>query len=409
MRRMSLRAIVPVALLLAATAACSKSNAGSAMPTAPSSTTSGVVSGGASISGVVVSGLSAASLSDASLYTAQSTAGRVTVSVNGTSISVTSDDNGNFVLQNVPPGTLTLTISGSGFSSQVTLPAVNTNDQLRITVRVSGTTVTIDDQELESEDKVEIEGQIGSVSGLSSTGGTIIVGRLNSAVLVTSATRITQGDTELKPNDLTVGLRVHVRATRSGATLTATVIKAQTSNSGPSSGSSGNSGKGGKDDDDDDEGEDDEDDEFELSGVIANAPTGSCPAISFTVGTTTVKTSASTKFDDTTCTSLAKGDSVSVEGAKQTDGSVLAKEVEKKSGSSSGKAEVTGSLSGLGGSCPAVTFTVNGTKVSTNGSTKYDNGLSCAALSSVPTSLKLEVEGMKQSDGSILASVIGKK
>ena len=128
MRRISLRTIVPVALLLAATAACSKSNAGSAMPTAPSSTTSGVVSGGASISGVVVSGLSAASLSDASLYTAQSTAGRVTVSVNGTSISVTSDDNGNFVLQNVPPGTLTLTISGSGFSSQVTLPAVNTND-----------------------------------------------------------------------------------------------------------------------------------------------------------------------------------------------------------------------------------------------------------------------------------------
>lgn len=405
MRRISLRAVVPVALLLAATAACSKSNAGSAMPTAPSSTPSAVVSGGASISGVVVSGLSAASLSDGSLYTAQSSAGRVTVSVNGTSISVTSDDNGNFVLQNVPPGTLTLTISGAGFSSQVTLPAVNTNDQLRITVRVSGTTVTIDDQELESEDKLEIEGQIASVSGLSSAGGTIIVGRLNSAVLVTSATRITKGDTGLKPNDLTVGLRVHVRATRSGATLTATEIKAQSSNSGPSSGSAGNSGKGGKDGDDDDE----DDDEFELSGVIANAPTGACPAISFTVGTTTVKTSASTKFDDTTCASLAKGDSVSVEGAKQADGSLLAKEVEKKSGSSSGKAEVTGPLSGLGGSCPAVTFTVNGTKVSTNASTKYDDGLSCATLASVPTSLKLEVEGMKQSDGSILASVIGKK
>lgn len=408
MQTLSVRAIVPLALLLAATAACSKSNTSASLaPTAPSATTAAVAPG-ASISGMVVSGTSAAPALAGGVYSAMSAAGRVTITVNGTSISVTSDDNGNFVLTNVPAGVVTLTISGPGFSSQVTLPSVNVNDQLRITVRLSGSSAELDDQEHESEGKVEIEGQIGSVSGLSSSGGTILVGRLNTAVLVNASTSITMGNTPMKPNDLVVGARVHVRASQSGSTLTATtVIVQQASTPGSSNSGSGNSGKGNGGDDDDDE----------VEGVITDTPAGGCPASNrFTVGTTKVTTNASTTFDNTTCANLAKGDAVSVEGTKQTDGSILATEVEKKNGggtgsgsSGSGKTSSTGTISGVSGTCPAVSFTMNGGKVSTNASTKYDDGLSCAALSTVPASTKLEVDGTKQTDGSVLASEIGKK
>jgi hypothetical protein len=240
--------------------------------------------------------------------------------VNGTSISVTSDDGGNFTLQNVPPGNLTLTITGNGFSSQIQLPPVNMNDQLRITVRVNGGTATLDDDELESSDnKVEIEGVISAVNGMTSSGGTIVVGRLNSSVLVTSAGSITKGGTVLKPNDLVAGMRVHVRATKSGSTLTATTVIVQTGNSGPENGNKR----------DGDESDDDAND-VHFSGTIAGAPTGSCTtSLTLMVGGTKVITSASTKFDNTTCAALVSGDSVKGEGAKQNDGSVLAKEIEK--------------------------------------------------------------------------------
>lgn len=411
MQKFSVRAIVPVALLLAVTVACSKSNSGSGLSPSPvSSSSTAPVAPGASISGMVVTGSTAAGAS-AGMYSAMASAGRVTVSVNGTSISVTSDDNGNFVLQNVPPGTVTLTITGAGFSTQLTLPSVSINDQLRITVRLSGGSAELDDQELESDGKVEIEGQIGSTSGLSSSGGTIVVGRLNTAVLVNGSTSITKGGTAMKPNDLVVGARVHVRASQSGSTLTATTIIVQQTSAPGSSSGNGNSGKDDSDSDDDGE------DESEVSGVITDVPVNGCPASSsFTVGTTKVVTNASTKFDNTTCANLAKGDSVSVEGAKQANGSILAKEVEKKNGggsgsgsSGSGSVSGTGTISGVSGTCPVVSFMMNGGKVTTSSSTKYDDGLSCGALASVPSSTKLTLDGTKQSDGSILAKEIGKK
>jgi hypothetical protein len=265
-------------------------------------------------------------------------AGRLTVSVAGTSISAVTDDNGNFTLQNLSAGSPTLTITGDGVSAQVTLPSIEANAQLRITVRLAGGTASLDDQEVESADKVEVEGSIASVSGLSSSGGTIVVGRMNTAVTITGATSITKGGTALKPNDLTVGLRVHVRATRSGSLLTALVIIVQNETPGSSNGRSDGPGK-------DDE-SDDDDNDASVSGLIADVPAGGCPASNrFTVGTTKVVTNSSTSFDNTTCAGLAKGDSVSAEGARQTDGSILAKEVEKKNGSSSG-----GSSSGNGSS-----------------------------------------------------------
>ena len=317
-----------VASIAVSAAACSKGSTTS--PVAPSTPTPSATStpapslvGGATITGMIVTGTPSGTttLLDVPMLAG---AGRVTVSVTGTSISVTSDDDGHFTLLNVPPGNLTLTITGSGFSAQVALPPVNTNDQLRVTVRVNGSTATLDDDELESSDnKVEVEGQIASVAGMTSSGGTIVVGRLNTSVIVPSTASISKGGTALKPNDLVVGMRVHVRAAKAGSTLTATTVIVQTRNPGDNT---------NKSDDHDDQVEDTN--EANYAGTIVGSPTGSCSSsLAVRVGSTRVVTNSSTKFDNVTCAALAAGDTVSGEGTKQTDGSVLAKEVEKVGGS----------------------------------------------------------------------------
>ncbi len=72
----------------------------------------------------------------------------------------------------------------------------------------------------------------------------------------------------------------------------------------------------------------------EVEGMVfALAGTGSCPALTFKVGSilataTTVNTNASTTFNGVVCTALANGARVEVEGTKQADGSITAASVE---------------------------------------------------------------------------------
>lgn len=403
MRRMlGFPTIAAVAAIALSAAACSKANSGS--PVAPSApapqavATPAPVAGGASISGTLVGG-SASALAAPAGFATLGSVGRVTVSVTGSSISVVSED-GTFTLTNVPPGDITLSITGAGVNALVPLPGVGMNDQLRITVRVEGTSAQLEDKKQESTDKVEIEGIITAATGMSSTGGTIVVGRDNTSVFVPAAASITKGSITMKPNDLTVGLRVHVRATKAGAALTATVVLVQNT-----SGNGNGRGNGGSGDDSDDD-DDDDANEAEITGTVTGAPTTGCPLITFYVGTTKVTTTASTTWDDVTCATLASGDSVKVEGAKQPDGSIVAKEVEKRSGTTTGNTgKASGTVTEVGGTCPDKTFKLGSTKVKTASSTTFE-GLSCATLTN---GVKVEVTGTKGSDGVVLASAIEKR
>ena len=404
MRRMLGFPMIAMAVAIAVSAAaCSKANSGS--PVAPSASTPQAVStpapvaGGASISGTVVTG-AASALAAPSGFATLGSVGRITVSVTGTSISVVSDD-GTFTLQNVPPGDISLTITGAGINAVVRLPGVGLNDQLRLTVRLEGSSARVEDMKQESSDKVEVEGVITAVTGITSAGGTIVVGRDNTAVLVPAAASITRGGTALKPNDLAVGLRVHVRAVK-GTPLTATVVIVQ--NTG-----NGNGGTGSGDDSDDDDSDDDSDDdanEAEVMGTVTGTPTTSCPAITFFIGTMKVTTTAGTTFDDVTCSTLKSGDQVKVEGVRQTDGSIVAKEVEKRGGTTTtgGTSKASGAVSEAGGTCPEKTFKLGTTKARTASTTKFE-GVSCTALTN---GANVEVRGSTQSDGVLLASTIEK-
>jgi hypothetical protein len=81
------------------------------------------------------------------------------------------------------------------------------------------------------------------------------------------------------------------------------------------------------DEDDEDDEEDEDDDDNELEGSVSNL-SGTCPALTFTVRATTVRTNGVTRFTDGPCSRIANGVRLEVEGRRQPDGSILATEVE---------------------------------------------------------------------------------
>jgi hypothetical protein len=63
---------------------------------------------------------------------------------------------------------------------------------------------------------------------------------------------------------------------------------------------------------------------------------------------------------------------------------------------------VKGIVSNLSGSCSTLTFAVQGTTVRTNGATKFEDG-PCTRLAN---GMRVDVEGTRQADGAILATVV---
>jgi hypothetical protein len=137
---------------------------------------------------------------------------------------------------------------------------------------------------------------------------------------------------------------------------------------------------------------------------------------SFQAGNWTIKTTGSTTIRHGSKTvqfsDLKPGDHVQVRGTR--DGNtVTASEIKVEQGGQGGdtdddddddednEAEVDGRVSGLGNSCPGITFMIGNTKVTADQNTTYRR-TSCSAIKN---DLKVEVEGTRQNDG-ILASRI---
>jgi len=124
--------------------------------------------------------------------------------------------------------------------------------------------------------------------------------------------------------------------------------------------------------------------------------------VTFMIGPTRVSTDSTTKFAGGTCQQLANGGKAEVRGAKQPDGSIKATRVSVRKVLQPEPTELEGTISGLAGACPAVTFTIGMTKVSTDSTTKFPGG-TCRQLANGG---KVEVKGSKQPDGSIKAAEV---
>ncbi len=258
----------------------------------------------------------------------------ITVSVAGTNTSTTIGQSGDFTLTSVPSGSVQLLFSGRGASATLTLSGVEPTHRIQISVTLERTNAEVEAERREQagSTRVEVNGRITGVSATGFSVGTTVVAVPTGAV-------IRHDSANYSLADLSVGDKVEVKGTRTATGVSATEVKVQNagdpdslvgnggagSNSGQGStnsgkgndGSNGNSGKGGKDDEADNQAED----EDEAKGSVTSLGTGACPNLTFVIAGITVKTSATTTFDDIACSRIKVGTTLEVKGT--TSGTTL--------------------------------------------------------------------------------------
>lgn len=112
-----------------------------------------------------------------------------------------------------------------------------------------------------------------------------------------------------------------------------------------------------------------------------------------------------------TLDALAVGQTIHAVGTRLADKTIVAKMLQIKDDEPEGAFVIEGSLGGLKGSCPVISFGVNGYAVRTSAATKYDPETPppAAKCEDLKSGMKIEVEGKREADGSVLAEKITKK
>ena len=203
---MRLLSAILVAIVVAA---CGNSSASLDGPSGVSRANGAVITG--RVSGVSLR----ASTLDGTASTTGSAAAATTlrVTINGTNISTMVDGAGQFTMNGVPPGTVTLTFTGEGVSASITLNNVNAGDEIRIDVRLNGNSARIESETRrqgdDDEDRDEANEVKCTVSALSGTCPALTFTVGTRLVRTGSATVFDDGCTHV-----TNGVRVEVRGTR---------------------------------------------------------------------------------------------------------------------------------------------------------------------------------------------------
>ena len=437
-------------VLLAVALAVSACGGASNSPTSPS--TSGSPAGTATISGTVRAG---SPLLAASTGAAMS---GVVVTVVGTNISATVDAADRFTLSGVPPGDATLKFSGAGIDSTIPLTQLREAETISLILSVAGASVSVDSEIRSAGSSQQLEGRVESLPPTTAASALMVAGKI---VKTDSATRFEQGGASRSFADLLIGMRVHVEGTASGSEIAASLIRIQNTNTwipvevngaidsftgttsmfqfkigsrqikgddltvffGNSTFSMLKDGvrvevKGQQRDGyiyaerihvnvDSDTEDGTQDDSASIEGVVTSI-TGTKPALTLAVGGTVVRTSTSTdvqrRGDAQTLDALKVGQTLHVVGVRQSNGSIDARHIFINDDATGGEFEIQGSVGGLKGTCPSVTFGVNGFSIATNGSTAFNGG----ACSTLKNGEKVTVNGVKQADGSVLAKTVKK-
>ena len=385
----------------------------------------------------------------------------VTVTVLGTNIRSTVDAGGRFTLVNVPAGTVQLQLTGGGANATVTLSSVLASQTVDVVVAVSGTTASLESEVRSGAGQAELEGRVES---LPPTQPALTFKAAGRTVKTDASTQFVDGSQSRTFADLKIGMRIHAKGTLAGDQLTATLVALQNSNTaipvevngvidtltGSASAFSfkigsrlvkGDAtttffGDGDKPDTFADlkegarvevkgeqrddfvyavrihiNGGDDtnpQDDSASIHGVL-KAMSGAAPSLVLMVDTTTVRTSSATQVkrrgDFQTLNELKVGQSLHVIGVRQSDGSIDARLIEIDDDAAGGEFEIEGALGGLKGTCRAIQFSVNGFSVTTSASTTFADG-TCSALKS---GTKVNVKGLRQTDGSVAATKVTTK
>ena len=439
-------------LVLLVATACLASACGSSQPTSPSpASASGAVVNGS----VYAAGTSGSTMSIGRTQAEPGIAG-MTVSVVGTSLTAAVDSGGQFSLRGVPNGNTRLRFTSASVDATTELTGVQPEETITIAVSVTSTSATIESVSRSGGGAEQLEGRVEALPPTTAAGALVVAGR---TVTTDAETRILSGNTTLDFAALAIGQRVHVKGSSSGTSLLAGVIDIQNTNvdipvpiNGDIANFSGtaddfqfeidgqlirgdaateffgnsefsdiangrraevkgllrngfvyaNRMKVETDEDDDDGGEDDS---ASIEGVLESL--GSLPTPALVVGGTNVTTTTSTvvrrRGDVQDLSVLALGMTLHVVGARQTDGSIIARMIQIKDDGEGGAFEIAGPAGGVKGTCPTLTFSVNGYAIVTDAATTFSPAPGCAAVKS---GTRVTVTGTVQANGTVLATAV---
>ena len=290
------------------------------------------------------------------------------VAVPSSSAATTIDAAGGFVLTDLPKGATVLQFSGGGRNATLTTAAMVAGEFRRLTVSISGASVTEHNELTETE----FEGTVDTIDGMVLT----VAGR---KVAVTDATKIRKDDAAATFADLVLGTPVEVEGTlNADGTVTASEISIEDRN---------------------------EAERIAFVGTLTQI-TGN----TLTVGGRTVKVSSATMIvkGDTTLTlaDLKVGDRVLVRGTVQADKSVNATRIRVlQREDEPEEMHVAGKVTAV--DADHNSFTIGDTKITTDAKTEFE-GSGFHGLADLKVGDFAFAEVIKQADGSLLAEEVKK-
>jgi hypothetical protein len=387
--------------------------------------------------------------------------------VMGTPISAPVGAGGGFSLEGVPEGDVQLRFVGSGVDASVALTPVRPGDVVSLLVGVAGATAMVQSESRNAGGKVELEGRVESLTASPET--LVVAGR---TVTTTAATAIRDGNDGTKTfADLAIGQRVHVKGTLGVDGLVAdsiliqnTITTIPVNVNGIVDNLSGDAASfaffiGSREIRGDgttvlygDDGvlltfaalvggarvevkgemrdgfvfavrihvngpmEPPQDDSASVEGVL-DALTGTAPDLTLSLltkfGTVTVTTTVDTivqrRGDVQPLAAVAVGQTIHAVGVRQTDGTLAAMKLQIKDDATDGRFTIEGSLGGLKGTCPAISFGVNGYSIFTTAADPVEYLPAGTACGDLKSGMKIEVGGVRQAGGTVLASKVTRK
>jgi Domain of unknown function (DUF5666) len=143
-----------------------------------------------------------------------------------------------------------------------------------------------------------------------------------------------------------------------------------------------------------------------ITGTVSSLA-GTCPIVSFTLERKSIRTDAATRYDGGACGNVKNAIRVTVSGPTQTDGSIRAEKVTFLAAvptptPAPTPTTITGTVSRLGGTCPTLSFQLEGKTIATDAATTYERG----ACGDVKNAVRVTATGTVQRDSSILAQRI---
>jgi uncharacterized protein DUF5666 len=311
------------------------------------------------------------------------------VSVVGTTLTAAADSTGRFTLSGVPAGAATLRFTGPGTDATVAVGEVRAGDTVTLTVAVNGGAAAIlDDSRHPSGAPTPINGVVRNLTGTVDAFEFTIDGRRIRGDRVTefyghpnmTPARVfeemnnTRAEVKAWPRDgFWYAERLHVNVDEE-------VPETPTGPTTPN------------------------DDSASIEGLLT-AMSGARPSLTLTIAGTVVRTSGSTvvqrRGDVQDLSVLQIGMTIHVVGDRRGDGSIDARRLQIKDDATGAEFEIEGSVGGLKGSCPAVTFGVNGFNVATTSATTFT-----PACGDLKNGNKVKVRGVVQGDGSVRATSV---